>query len=551
MPYVALSKSAANTLINQHGPKISASQTLYSSGRILQDLEQQVVNLERIALQAYSALGFTGGNVEAIEANLKNVIKELQQETSHLNGVNLEETFLQALKSANSFELDYSLVFEDMRTQFAQQLGQAVTSGAVAEKMGQEIFNGIQGAFPSNITIGKGGQARSNGKIVINFAKPYQELSKQAKKLFDDYIRRQQKTNPICDIVVKKGYSSQTVISSDQLNESWILNNFSLEDLLTMPSDSRTRLFQLYPNLKDTINRAFIQQIVSKASVTQPGLLTKCIEEVLRQKPLAFFVGGNYKAMTGILGEIQALYFFRRLLKNSNADSTVSWVGGLGNPHADLLLTNALQQFGIQVKNTSMNAAKMEVTFKTFGAKRGRDINSSSSIYKFTNTSQALEFIDDNFPERELFESIQTFLAMESFNIYYRYNPLTGMAKKVPFNEEFASERQAIERYAELGRKTALLMAASLMYMQTSEYSAGESNTLYLIGGVSLISAATILRNILEEAKTQLSSFNMKVNAISLSKEEKSARTIVDLYNKNGRLTNTTFKLTSSYTFGL
>lgn len=552
MPYVALSKSAAQELLSEHGSNISSSQTLYSPGRILLQLEQQVQDLEKIALQAYNAMGITGGNIETIEQNLSAVITQLQQETRHLNGINLEDCFLYALKNSNELTIDYSQIFEDLRTTFAQQCGDTVTSGSVATLMMREIAQGIQPTLPDKIIIGKNGQARSNGKVVINFAKPYNELSKQAKNMFDEYIKQKSKASPVANILVKKGPSFQSSITSEQLNMNWIFSNFSVEDLLTMPSDSRTRLFQLYPSLKDTINRKFIQQIVSRASVTNPALLTRCIEDVLRQKPLAFFIGGNIKSMTGILGEIQALYFFRRILNNNGSNATVSWVGGLGNPHADLLLTKGLQQFGIQVKNTSMTGAKMEVSFKTFGAKRGREINASAgAIYKYANTANALNFIDDNFPDRDLFDSIQTILAMEGFNIYYDYDPQTGMAKKTDFNPEFATERQSIERYAQVGKQMASLMAASLMYMQQNSYSAGESNTLYLIGGTTLISAATILKDILKQAKGQLSNFNMRVSAMSLSKEEKSARTIVDLYNKKGRLTNTTFKLSSSYVFDL
>jgi hypothetical protein len=74
-------------------------------------------------------------------------------------------------------------------------------------------------------------------------------------------------------------------------------------------------------------------------------ILQNSIEEVLSKKPLAFFIGGNIEGMTGILGEIQALYYFKSLFGNKGG--SVSWIGGLNNPHADLLLVEGLKQFGI------------------------------------------------------------------------------------------------------------------------------------------------------------------------------------------------------------
>jgi hypothetical protein len=40
------------------------------------------------------------------------------------------------------------------------------------------------------------------------------------------------------------------------------------------------------------------------------------------------------------------LYYFKSLLGNK-AGASASWIGGLNNPHADLLLIEGLKQFGI------------------------------------------------------------------------------------------------------------------------------------------------------------------------------------------------------------
>ena len=556
MPSVALNKTGAIELINKNRKTLVQGIRDTSLLQVELGLQSQLKELEKNALTVYKALGFSGWSIEIIEQQLSQRIKQLQEETAALNGLQLNDIFLKALKNAPSLQLDYKPIFEHMRENFAKNLGDSAVSGKVAEAMINEILRGIRESYKDVKVNLETGQARSHGKLLINFAKPYEELSKQAKKLFDNYVHRHfggLQGPPACNMININSGTTQTQISSNFLNMSFRLGTYNIEQLLTMPAESRDRLFKQVPRLKDDINRIFTREIVAKCSKCKPDILTKCIQDVLSAKPLAFFIGQNVEAMTGILGEIQGLYFFRRLLGNSKSLATVSWVGGLGNPHADLLLTQAARQFGIQIKNTSQQKAKMEVGFKTFGAKRGRDIVSQGgqNIYNFANTQHALNFIKDGPINSELFEAIQTFLAMQSFNIYYEYNANTKRAEKVDSNPQFVTQRNTIETCAKIGRQMVSLMAASLMYMQTSDSTKGDSNTLYLIGGTTLISAATILKDIIKEIRSTLSNFKLRVNAISASDTEKSARTIVDLYNNNGRLTNTTFKLSSSYVFNL
>lgn len=544
MPYVALSKSAAQSLIEEHSAVLEGAKNEYSVERIIYSLEQKVQNLERIALQAYSALGVSGGSVESIEKQLTQRIIKLQSETASLNGINLQSCFLQALKEAEGFQLDYSKELDELQQYFMQETGSNLVSGEVATLLLNEIGQGIKNFIPQQISFGSTGKAynTATGTFAIDLTKPYTKLSSRAKEIFNSYSKKKKQG------LINSVQPQSSSINGHQFTQQYLVDTFGVESLLKMKPEERTRVFQQYPQLKDLINRRFIQQIVNSCNASDKVALTKCIEEILRQKPLAFFVGGNIEGMTGILGEIQGFYFFRMLLNNPNAN--VSWIGGLGNPHADLLLTQGLQQFGIQIKNTSQDVAELEVGFQSFGATKGRAANQVGAIYQYENTSEAMSVLAAMAP-LSLVESISTFLAMEGFNIQYQWDASTKSAKQVESNPDFESVRAQIELYSEYAQKIASLFAVSMMYMQETTYSGGYSNTLYLIGGITLVSAATILKNIVQQLKGALARFKMNVEGHSAGKGLRGVKTIVDVINEKGHLSDTKFMMQSSYTFGL
>ena len=136
MPSVALSKSAAQELINQYRGTIDSNLNgEYNIDLIIQRLEAKVQNLESIALSAYSALGFSGGNIAAIEAQLKQKIARLQTETAALNGVNLQNCFLEALKQANSFELNLEQEYEQLKNVIISSSNKTLTESELATEL--------------------------------------------------------------------------------------------------------------------------------------------------------------------------------------------------------------------------------------------------------------------------------------------------------------------------------------------------------------------------------------------------------------------------------
>ena len=548
MPSVALSKSAAQALISQYSSVINSNMKGdYALDLVIQRLEAKLAQLEAIAMDAYSILGIQGSTVQAKEAALKKKIKDLQLETQALNGISLQSAFLEALKATKGFQLDLEEQYEVIRQSFIQAADSALTESEVATELLREIMpqnESIKITVDLATGIARVASGKRKGQYAVNLNKSFSKLSKEAKNTVNKYLTSKKGEQRLLEARV-----ANESIGAQSLSMEYILEQVPLEAMLKMSAEERKRVFEKYPQLKDSINRNFIKQIMNTCPSANKRILQNSIEEVLSKKPLAFFIGGNIEGMTGILGEIQALYYFKSLLGNKGGN--VSWIGGLNNPHADLLLVEGLKQFGIQVKNTSRQAAELEVSFQTFGAKAGRTIGNPNAIWEYANTDEALNSLSVIGLSGDLGEAIQTFLAMEGFNIYYSWDSSSGRAKAVDMNEKFQKEREQIELYAEKAQQIASLVSVSMMYMQETNFSGGASNTLYLIGGSTLISAASILSDIINKLKTNLIAFKTKVEGHSVSKDRKGAKTIVDVINRKGRLADTKFMFQSAYNFGL
>jgi len=77
--------------------------------------------------------------------------------------------------------------------------------------------------------------------------------------------------------------------------------------------------------------------------------IKKIIGHILVADPTAFFVGYNQHDITGLLGEIKAMYYLAQFLGIEEIGKSIRWLGGLhvgedkAKPHRDILLNN----FGI------------------------------------------------------------------------------------------------------------------------------------------------------------------------------------------------------------
>jgi hypothetical protein len=241
---------------------------------------------------------------------------------------------------------------------------------------------------------------------------------------------------------------------------------------------------------KTNANQNIKNMIINKNPQAQP-LLGTVIDYVLQKQDTAFYVGKNEKEITGILGEIQAIYFLCKLT-DSVPGETVQWKGGIidkskgKKPHQDI----ALKSLGIQVKNTTKDLEKqidMDINFW--------DLN----IHEFLKRLELSESVKEMF---------LNYFGTYQFNVPY-VKKENGSYQKADEavgagSEIFNPAREKLEDLQSDIDKLFSVFAASLMYMDIGEdVPKIDANILYILGGTAAITASQILDKIKNSFQTK------------------------------------------------
>lgn len=550
MPQVGLTKSAAQELLNDYSVKIdNAMAADYAIDLIEAQLQAQLNKIQQITSQAFSLLGYTG-SIEDNEKELSRNVVAAQIETATLNGAPLEENFIKNFKAVDPFQLDRQKEYDLIKQMLEQEVYSETFFRSQEEKAATIFMSIMQGTSIKNdtmyITVNSGGKIRESntGKLVgFKYDDSYASLGKTAKNKISEFIKKYGDK-------IKK-FSEH--YSENEADMSWLLETIDINSFLKMSTEERLRVLDAYPGLLQAINKAYSQSIIDLCPSADKKILQGAIQEVLSNKEDAFFVGGNTNQLIGILGEIQGIYIFRRIIKNNSKRSKIDWVGGLNNPHADLLLKAALGEFGIQIKNKSWEQAQddlISIDFKNFNETKTL-VEGEGSVIKYNLTSEALSAAAGLGIDMGIFDAIQSALAADTFNVYYQWNSETKQAEAVDDNPAFTDVRRMIEIYSAKAEKIMSLYSVALMYMQAAQMTGGEAsaNTFYLVAGATVVSAATILANIIKELHDSVNThFRTQVK----TSYKGAQKTIIDVLNsgRDARKTEViSFVLQSSYNF--
>lgn len=542
MPQIALSKSAAQSLIADYSKVINAysSDSRYSIEGIRNQLRMRLREVENYSLQVYEKLGYSGGSLSSIEAKFNQNLIKARQDTAALTGASLEQIFLSALRKATAYnesqQEDYESFLRFLEEKIVAEKGPIIENfeGEVAT----ELFTALGKTFSDTLVVSSStGKTRLSKKGTFagyKFSRAFSGLSKSVQREVSQYI-----ANNKANITPQ-----QSSVSDTGLQMNWLINNVDINSFFRMKKQERELLFNKYPNLLSALNQSFKREILNSCSGANQSYLSRAIDKVILKRggEQAFFVGGNIKAMTGVLGEIQAIYFLL-YITNGSIDPNIEWVGGIGNPHSDILLKQALGNFGIQVKNTSIDQAEQEIEFQSFNSTNAGVKFFRGGFGNFDNTEEALKELDKLAPY-ELFNAVETMLVADVFNIEYQWYEGRAYAGD---NEDFFQERELIEYYAKKAQQIMQLFSVSMMYMQNTELSNAQTNILYFVGGGIVRSAGTILNKIIFELESELHSFRMTMrNTGSASGSQK---TIVDFLNAGQGNHNLNFVFQSSFNF--
>lgn len=248
----------------------------------------------------------------------------------------------------------------------------------------------------------------------------------------------------------------------------------------------------------------------------------------------SLFVGVNTNEIIGLLGELKTQYILSKF-PNLRSDTVIDWTAVAREEsasqqlHADIIVRNAAEQIGIQVKNSQQSS---------FGAISFGNMGLDAAI-------STLQPYIGNIPDAG--ESIEDVYQMVNFNIEYIRKGKNYTSGANPAFSPSRKELLALRNYAD---KIMSLLAATFMHMQTYETEGYvNANVLYVIGN-NVFSGAQNLRRIKQEFRGSTfrqGSFHMDTSG---------GRTIVDVLNEEGGFrsfrgvnSSSQIKLTSSFKF--
>lgn len=478
-------------------------------------MKDQIERLEAKERQFLSKINIEG--VKTLD-DLNRHLSEYRKVTLNLSGPALVQAFTGILEEKNATEFDFfnrevaSIISHEIFTnKELKENGYAWAHNQVMNYLNQDLV----------VTKGIDISYRSKKGFTLDGIYPANFTHAQKKK-WQKIIAQRMKEKGIGD-------------------GQWDMEAFSSATTLTASFnwfEATKRMTQTEAKKLPPAEIIKINKVIKKAILNQTGdkqLMGNIVDHVLANNPVAFFVGKNVNDITGILGEIQGLYYLSKLFGGKNATKMppqLSWRGGTytgentTKPHQDLLF----ETFGIQVKNStkelvgSVNFANASI--ETMLAKTGISEAAKNVFYNFYGTKE--------------------------FNIPYHkegtrdYRPGLRMSDKGA--KEYSNARDELLNCEKDIEELLNLFAASFMYMDIAEdFTLEDANTFYLVGGTAFYAASSILKEVLEKLRNEVSSLRV-TSSITLGKN------IIDALNSGkGKDYSSAMvkniKLTSSYKF--
>lgn len=470
--------------------KLESMANYYSNKKHNDALADQIAELEEKEKAFFDALGISG-DIDSCLAELQARLSECANMTKSMNGALLWKKVISAVKFKNDKTMleKQRLIDEVMQKATEEGIYQFFDEEGyfIAESFQKLLNNKIVG----DLDLGEGtltwkGTIRSHSGYTdegVVFGK----LTKVQQRR-TEYMARQ-----LANILGIDDVQGTTTGNGGHITTVFTWTDVTNE--LT-PTDAQ-KLDKDNPGYIDSINSQITDYICSSLTTggAQASIRNVIESKILAKDRYAFFVGKNTQAITGILGEIQAVYFAETLFKGK-ANQYVDWVAkeqGLGVSGAqgkmlaeDLIVKLAKEKFGMQVKNTT----------KDFSAE-GLNVNFISEQMKtfFEGVASGIRG-----PDQSVFRSLYSTYA---FNIEYGWANNKAIATS---NPKFAPTRANMESLLRIADSVMSLMASAMMSMAVAQNTRGVGNVLYIVGGTHLAVGSSILR----QAQKSIQSYNGK-----------------------------------------
>jgi hypothetical protein len=496
---------------------ISQSIASLSSGDFYFDARNQLIaQIDILKTKEQKLFNLLG--VSSIE-ELNKALQEYREAVLNLSGAQLNEYFIGALQAENQKE------FESFSKAVKDVVSEDLFNNEPLEKLGRDT---IRDAILSLLNIGKKGTRYTSSAGIRDGAIFPSSFTKEQKNRWDQLLR--QKYSHKKSAMDYISITANPTKGGMEAGFTW----YDFTEEMT-PTEAKERLTE---SQLENINRQVRQLVLSR--VGKDGhMINEIMGEMLKENKYLFFVGKNVNQITGILGELQGIYYLAKLFQG-DWRRAIRWRGGtstgVGNtkPHQDILL----KEFGIQVKNTTkeslIDMSAVDFSEMKLDSMLARAGISPAAADVFINYYGTLAFNVEYHRDRRRRAGSQ-------------YLPGLRMTDKNA--KRFAANRAhliALEKDIE----TLLSMfAAAFMYLDVSDQAQGlDTNVLFLLGGAAFYTASQVLTDVLEDLEREKRSFGVRA---SFSRGEN----IIAALNAQSRSPNFSravvndIKLTSSFKF--
>lgn len=523
-----LKKSLVEEQIRESFSALTVLSSKYDVNTMRNELNQQIENLkkqEQIFLDAVNA-----SSIQVVNQRIQQY-KQDYPKIKNLSGPSLYKEFLKSIEVSQAYlEDQQQKEFVDF---FSRVSVEGLDPSVDFAKWFQTILNSVDIGVKGGIHKTAAYKGETEIKNVL-----LKKLTKQQQARVKQFMRSG---------ALKQ--NSKYKISVSQESDS-VQVTFSTQD---------------WANLTDGQKASQIQEQLQKGILSQEWLedrVVKIYDLIISKGPshnihfvnatreiifdpetkTKIFYGGNMlNGITGLLGEIQGMFFIKSLLgEANNVEGAVEWVGGKGNPHEDLILQSLGKMVGIQVKNSYKDVEKIG---------KMEDISfMNRAAWSFDSVVKRIGAAD--------YQDILSIYEMEAFNIEYLIED--GIYKKGD-NDAFKPTRDNIIFLAREADRIMALFAGALMYMAVGEgfTDIETGNSVYILGGATLKLASEILVSLFKKLENYEKDIGFKISA-HFEKGASQVGNIVDYFNSNkASRGNSVSKalgnlfLTSSFTFDL
>ena len=524
-----LTKDAVDIQLEQSETILSDISSRYNVRTMKNKLLAQINNLKAQESKFLQALG--AKSLQQINQRIKEY-KEAMPKIKNLSGHSLYMSFLNSIESSIEYiENEEQKRFIDYFSQIPDASGWLKSEDFIGWFQGQ--LNSVSTGHVS-ATHGYTG-ATSIEQVIVK------RLTEAQRRRLRQYIS-EDKGRSLIDSNITISNDGNSVTTTQNIPNWATLTQSEKKSVVDKMIDKG----QISSKQIDNMLKQLYSLIISNGP-TENKIFRQSVGEVIfesKSKTKVFYGGNMLNGITGLLGEIQALFFIKSILGEKNTqDASIDWVGGIKNPHEDLILQYAGDKIGIQVKNAYKDIEKL----------------GQMSDISFMNKA-ALNFEEVKKELGQDYNDILAIYEMDAFNIEYRTKQENG--KTIYYaakNETFAPTRENIEALSSQADRVMALFAGALMYMSIGEEFSDiqVGNSIYFVGGAIMKFASEILISIFNKLEQVEEDLGFKITSY-FNKGQNNISTIAEYFNSNQSNRSRSVSgalgqlfLESSYTFTL